>query len=88
MTALKRIIEYNKDAGIIRYEGDPRHAEMIVKMLGLESAKIVSTPSEKQTLDEVLADMALPTVANDRISLVPVRGHASSLSGAGSRGHC
>ena len=66
---LNRIIEYNKDTGTIAYEADPRHAEMIVKTLGLESAKVVSTPSEKQTLDEVLSDMALPTVASDRISL-------------------
>ena len=69
LTVLNRIVEYNKDTGTITYEADPRHAEMIVKTLGLESAKVVSTPSEKQTLDEVLTDMALPTVASDRISL-------------------
>ena len=38
----------------IEYEPDPRHAELIVKLLNLESAKGVTTPSVKKRLEEVL----------------------------------
>ena len=39
----------------IEYEPDPRHAELIVKSLNLESSKGVTTPSVKKRLQVVLA---------------------------------
>ena len=42
----------------IEYEPDPRHAELIVKSLNLESAKGVTTPSVKKSQEEVLATFA------------------------------
>ena len=38
----------------MEYEPDPRHAELIVKSLNLESAKGVTTPSVKKRLEDVL----------------------------------
>ena len=38
----------------IEYQPDPRHAELIVKSLNLESAKGVTTPSVKKRLGEAL----------------------------------
>ena len=42
----------------IEYEPGPRHAELIVKSLNLESAKGVTTPSVKKRVEEVLATFA------------------------------
>ena len=54
---LNRYVRWNSDGGRswIEYEPDPRHAELIVKSLNLESAKGVTTPSVKKSLEEVLA---------------------------------
>ena len=38
----------------MEYQPDPRHAELIVKFLNLESAKGVTTPSVKKRLNDVL----------------------------------
>ena len=38
-TILNRIVSLDKGAGTVRYEADPRHAEMIVRQLQLENAK-------------------------------------------------
>ena len=38
----------------IECEPDPLHAELIVKLLNLESAKGLTTPSVKKRLEEVL----------------------------------
>ena len=53
---LNRYVRWNSDGGRnwIEYEPDPRHAELIVKTLNLESAKGVTTPSVKKSLEEVL----------------------------------
>ena len=32
----------------VQYEADPRHAEIIIEALGLEEAKTVSTPGNKE----------------------------------------
>ena len=69
LTVLNRIIEYDKATGTVKYEADPRHAEMVVKTLGLETAKPVTTPAEKQTLQSVLASMSMPTLPPDQASL-------------------
>lgn len=53
MTVLNRIIEFNKSNGVLTYEADPRHAEQIVKQLGLEDAKEVITPNEKPKPSDV-----------------------------------
>ena len=47
---------WNSDGGRnwIEYEPDPRHAELMVKSLNLESSKGVTTPSVKKRLEEVL----------------------------------
>ena len=53
---LNRYVRWNSDGerSWIEYEPDPRHAELIVKLLNLESAKGVTTPSVKKRLEEVL----------------------------------
>ena len=53
---MNRHVCWNCDGGRswIEYEPDPRHAELIVKLLNLESAKGVTTPSVKKRLEEVL----------------------------------
>ena len=50
------------ERGRIEYESHPRDAELVVKSLNLESAKGVTTPSVKKSLettDERIADMFL-----------------------------
>ena len=42
---LNRIIRYTEDGW--EYEPDQRHAELIVKELGLQEAKSVATPGDK-----------------------------------------
>ena len=42
---LNRVVRLDSDG--VRYEADPRHAELIVKSLGLEKATPVSTPGVK-----------------------------------------
>lgn len=59
-TILNRIIGFNKSTGTVSYEADPRHAEHLVKALKLENGKPVSTPAEKQKLNEVLAAEGMP----------------------------
>ena len=39
------------------YEGDQRHAELILKALNLENAKSVSTPGEDQKVEREEADL-------------------------------
>ena len=53
---LNRYVCWNSDGGRswVEYEPDPRHGELIVKSLNLESAKGVTTPSVKKRLEEVL----------------------------------
>ena len=53
---LNRYVRWKSDGGRnwIEHEPDPRHAELIVKSLNLESAKGVTTPSVKKRLEEVL----------------------------------
>ena len=53
---LNRYVRWKSDGGRnwIEYEPDPRHAELIVKSLNLESAKGVTIRSVKKRLEEVL----------------------------------
>ena len=64
MCVLNRLISYDKKTGMVRYEADPRHAEHIVKELGLEGCKAVGTPSEKPKLSEVM-------MAEEELTLEP-----------------
>ena len=53
---LNRYVRWNSDGGRnwIEYEPDPRHAELIVKLLNLDSAKGVTTPSvKKRCVDDI-----------------------------------
>ena len=52
---LNRYVRWNShgERSWIEYEPDPRHAELIVELLNLESAKGVTTPSIKKRLEEV-----------------------------------
>ena len=52
---LKRYVRWNSDVyerSWVEYEPNPRHAELIVKSLSLESAKGVTTPSVRKRLEE------------------------------------
>ena len=66
ITVLNRLITLDKKSGTISFEADPRHSEMIVRQLGLESARAVTTPNEKKRLTDVLAANGLPPVNKER----------------------
>ena len=68
MTLLNRIVTYHKD-GSVSFEADPRHAEMIIRQLGLEGSKGISTPSEKKKLSDVVATSGLPPMNPERTTL-------------------
>ena len=69
MTVLNRILEFDNTTGPIRYEADPRHAETVIRQLGLDEAKPVVTPAEKVSSQEALAASWLPALPSDRSSL-------------------
>ena len=49
MRILNRCVEWGPDG--IKYEADPRHAEIIVRELGLDkSSSVISTPGAKKRL--------------------------------------
>ena len=50
MRILNRILRIDSEG--LKYEADPRHAEIIVKSLGIESAKPVISPGVKTPFDE------------------------------------
>ena len=68
MTLLNRIVTYHKD-GSVSFEADPRHAEMIIRQLGLEGSKGISTPGEKKKLSDVVAASGLPPMNAERTTL-------------------
>ena len=68
MTLLNRIVTYHKD-GSVSFEADPRHAEMIIRQLGLEGSKGISTPGEKKKLSDVVATSVLPPMNAERTTL-------------------
>ena len=57
LTILNRIVCCKEDTGCVTSEADPRHAEIIIRQLGLEGAKCVSTPPEKKRSGDVLASL-------------------------------
>ncbi|CAE7727098.1 putative mitochondrial protein [Symbiodinium microadriaticum] len=52
-TVLNRLVSFDERSSTVSYEPDPRHAEIIVKDLGLESAKAVKSPNEKLKAEEL-----------------------------------
>ena len=68
MTLLNRIVTYHKD-GSVSFEADPRHAEMIIRQLGLEGSKGISTPSDKKKLSDVVATSGLTPMNPERTTL-------------------
>ena len=69
MCVLNRVLSFDKISGILSYEADARHAEYIIKALGLEEGKSVATPAEKQKADEVSASENLPTLEKEEATL-------------------
>ena len=69
MCVLNRVLSFDKTSGILSYEADARHAEYIIKALGLEEGKSVATPAEKQKADEVSASENLPTLEKEEATL-------------------
>ena len=67
-TVLNHVVSYCERSGVVTYEPDPRHAEMVLKQLDLETCKPVRTPGEKQSAQDVATRMSLPTVPPDRVS--------------------
>ena len=50
MRVLNRIVRITEEG--VLYEGDPRHAEMIIKAFNLTDAKAVVTPGVKMGVDD------------------------------------
>ena len=48
MTVLNRVVTYDRTTGTVTYEADPRHAEALIRDLGMEGAKPAKTPAEKK----------------------------------------
>ena len=44
---LNRVVTWDGSKGLI-YEADPRHVEILIKQLGLEQSKTVTTPGTKE----------------------------------------
>ena len=65
---LNRYVRWNSDGerSWIEYEPDPRHVELIVKLLNLESAKGVTTPSVKKRLGDDISTVG--RIANETLS--------------------
>ena len=61
-SVLNRLVSFDERSGTISYEPDPRHAENIVKDLGLEAAKAVKSTSEKLKAEELDRRLKLPPV--------------------------
>eukprot|EP00973_Karenia_brevis_P013491 1832173-Karenia_brevis.AAC.1 len=46
MTVLNRILRFDKTDGSVEYKADPRHAELMIREMGLETANSVNTPNQ------------------------------------------
>ena len=55
---LNRVVRL--DARGLAYEADPRHVELLVKSLGLDGCRRVSSPGSKDKCPELMADGLLP----------------------------
>ena len=68
MCVLNRTLRFNKYTGVLTYEADQRHAELIVRELGLESAKPVSTPHDKKNLEQIMQDDKTPVLTGEDVT--------------------
>ena len=58
-----------KERSWFEYGPHPRHAELIVKLLNLESAKGVTTPSVKKRAERGVGDIStVGLIANETVS--------------------
>ena len=71
---LNRILRVDKQKRSMEIEADPRHAEMFVRQLGLDNAKIVDVPESKPTKEELdewtVSPLLIPSRATVYRSLV------------------
>ena len=50
LTVINRILTFDREKGVLLYEADPRHAELIIRELQLEKSRTVVTPGQKKNL--------------------------------------
>ena len=65
---LNRLVRFDERSGTIFYEPDPRHAEILLKDLNMETCKPVKSPNEKLTAEALAKRMELDVVDPHRIS--------------------
>ena len=65
---LNRLVRFDERSGSIFYEPDPRHAEILLKDLGMETCKPVKSPNEKLTAEALAKRLELDVVDPHRIS--------------------
>ncbi|CAE7546001.1 unnamed protein product [Symbiodinium natans] len=75
---LNRLVRFDERSGVISYEPDPRHAEIILKDLHMETCKPVKSPNEKMKAEDLEKRLQLPTVEPE----IPLAGYASSVPGS------
>lgn len=65
----------------ITYEADQRHADIVIKELGLDNAKSVTTPSNREDIDKMLADIGseLPPGESTQYRALAARLHYFAL---------
>jgi len=68
MHVLNRVVTFDKKTGEVCYEADPRHAQHIVRALGLEGCKPVSTPAEKQKMSDILSSEEMSELEREELT--------------------
>ena len=66
MRVLNRIVRITDEG--LNYEADPRHAELLVKSMGLERCKHVATPCVKKAFKESAMDLVLDDDKEEEIA--------------------
>lgn len=65
---LNRLVRFEERSGTIFFEPEPRHAEILLKDLGMETCKPVKSPNEKLTAEALAKRLELDVVDPHRIS--------------------
>ena len=65
---LNPLVRFDERSGIISYEPDPRHAEIILKELEMETCKPVKSANEKMKAEDVLKRLELQAVEPAQVS--------------------
>ena len=68
LSILNRLVCFDERSGAIFYEPDPRHAEILLKDLNMQTCKPVKSPNEKLTAEALAKRMELDVVDPHRIS--------------------